>query len=91
MFLSTNLTAYSNGYLKFWVKSPTTLKLDLEGPQFTKSTVYLSTTTNNWVAKSIAITNFPGVSLSSMFGLFEITIETAGTFYIDDVKWSLTP
>jgi hypothetical protein len=48
-------------------------------------------TTNIWVQKSIPVTSFSGVVLSNMFGLFEATTESASTFYIDDVKWSLTP
>jgi hypothetical protein len=88
---ATDLSQYSNGYLKFWVKSPVTVKVDLEGPQYTKRTQYIPSTTNVWVQKSIAISNFAGVSLTNMYGLFEATTESASTFYIDDVKWSLTP
>ncbi|HEY8240938.1 MAG TPA: hypothetical protein VIH35_05800, partial [Kiritimatiellia bacterium] len=87
----TDMRTYSNGYLKFWVKSPVTVKVDLEGPQFTKRTVFVGATTNTWVQKSIPVTSFSGVVLSNMFGLFEATTESASTFYIDDVKWSLTP
>jgi hypothetical protein len=48
-----------------------------------------------WRLNSVAVTNFSqgvgALNLANMYGLFEITVETASTFYIDDVKWSLTP
>jgi hypothetical protein len=86
----TDMSLYSNGYLKFWVKSPVTVKVDLESPA-AKLTVYVSSTTNNWLLKSIAITNFNGIVLTNMYGLFEATTESSSTFFIDDVKWSIAP
>jgi hypothetical protein len=91
VFLSTNMSAYSNGYLKFWVRSSQQLKVDLEGPQYTKSTVYIASTTNTWKEFSLPISSFSGVNLSQMYGLFEVTAESPGTFYIDYVRWSKTP
>ncbi len=90
VFLSTNLSAYSNGYLKFWVKSTTQLKVDLEGPQNTKATKYIASTTNQWQQFIIAITNFAGVQITNMYGLFEITGESAGQFFVDNVRWDLS-
>jgi hypothetical protein len=87
----TDLHLYSNGYLKFWVKSPVTVKVEIEGPQYTKGVQYIPSTTNVWMQKSISISTFGGVVLTNMFGLFEATTESSSTFYVDDVKWSLTP
>jgi len=94
-FLQTNLSAYANGYIKFWSKSSTTLKMDLETNPYAKKTVYIPSSTNAWRLNSIAVTNFSqgagALNLTNMYGLFEITVETPSTFYIDDVKWSMTP
>ncbi len=84
---STDMRTYSNGFLKFWARSSTQLKVDLEGPQGTKRTRYIPSTTNTWKEYSIAITNFSGVALNNMYGLFEVTAETPTTFYIDNVRW----
>ena len=86
-----NVSLYSNGYLKFWVKSTTQLKVDLEGPQGTKGTKYIASTTNTWKEMSLAITNFTGAVLTNMYGLFEITGESAASFYVDNVRWEGTP
>jgi hypothetical protein len=86
----TNLNAYASGYIKFHAKSTVQLKMDLESPGV-KRTVYIPATTNNWLAKSIPVSSFSGVVLTNMTGLFEITAETPTTFFIDDVRWSLTP
>jgi hypothetical protein len=90
IFKTNNMSAYSAGYIKFWVKSTIQLKMDLESTGV-KTTTYIPSTTNNWLAKSIPVSTFSGVVLSNLYGLFEITAETPTTFYIDDVKWSLTP
>ena len=84
----SNMKTYSNGYLKFWARSSTQLKIDLEGPSGTKKTKYIASTTNTWKEFSLSITNFSGVVLTNMYGLFEATSESAGTFYIDNVRWT---
>ena len=87
-----NMSAYSNGWLKFWLKSSQQLRVELEGPQGTKNYYYCPSTTNNWLEFSVNIkTNFPSVVLTNMFGLFEITAEGATTNYVDYVRWTLTP
>lgn len=84
----SNMKTYSNGYLRFWARSSTQLKIDLEGPQNTKRTKYIASTTNKWKEFSLPISNFSGVVLTNMYGLFEATAESAGTFYIDNVRWT---
>jgi outer membrane protein assembly factor BamB len=86
-----DLSRYSNGFLKFWVNSSTQLKVDLEGPQYTKRSRYIPSTTGVWQQVSLPVTNFSGVALTNMYGLFEVTAETPTTFYIDDVRWSPVP
>ena len=88
---ATDMRTYSNGYLKFWARSSTQLKIDLEGPQNTKRTQYIATTTNTWREFSLPITGFSGVVLTNMYGLFEATAEVPTTFYIDNVRWSTSP
>ena len=88
----TDLKTYSNGYLKFWIRSSSTVKIDLEGPQGNKRTRSIATTTNTWQECSLPLSNFSGVVLTNMYGLFEATVEASwSTFYIDNVRWSLTP
>ncbi|HPG00553.1 MAG TPA: beta-galactosidase, partial [Kiritimatiellia bacterium] len=90
IFKTTNLAAYSNGYLKFSAKSTTQLKVDLEGPQNTKGTVYITSTTNQWREFILPITSFANIRITNMYGLFEITGESAASFYVDNVRWELT-
>ena len=84
----SNMKTYSNGYLKFWARSSSQVKIDLEGPSGTKRTTYIATTTNTWKEFSIPISTFSGVVLTNMYGLFEATTESAGIFYIDNVRWT---
>ena len=85
------MSTYSNGYLKFWVRSVQQLKVNLEGPQNYKGTVYIPTTTNNWLEFTLPVSSFANIVITNMYGLFEITGEAPGTFYVDDVRWVTTP
>ncbi|OQA27555.1 MAG: hypothetical protein BWY59_01060 [Verrucomicrobia bacterium ADurb.Bin345] len=84
---AVNMTEYQDGFLRFWVRSSTTLKLDLEDWSGAKSTKYIPTTTNQWREVVIPISDFTGINKAQMKGLFEITAETATTFYIDHVRY----
>ncbi len=89
---ATDMRSYTNGYLKFWIRSGTPIKINLEGPQYTKGTVNVPSTTNTWQERSLPISSFSGIVLTNMYGLFEATVESTGAiFYIDNVRWSLTP
>ncbi len=84
---TADMRAYSNGYLRFWVKSTNALKVEIEGPQGTKGTKYISSSGGVWQELEIPIHQFAGVNLSQVFGLFEVTAEAGTTFYIDGVRW----
>jgi hypothetical protein len=92
VFKTNNMSAYSTGYLKFWVKSATSLEIALEtGSAGPKVTQVIASTTNTWKQMSMPISGFSGVVLTNVYGLIEVTATVPTTFYIDDVKWSLTP
>ena len=85
------MSAYSNGYLKFWLKSTQALNLELEGPQGTKSTKSVPSTTNNWLEFTYPISSFSEVQLTNMYGLFEITATGSTTNFVDNVRWTTKP
>jgi hypothetical protein len=92
VFKTNNMSAYSTGYLKFWAKSSTSLEIDIEnGAGMGKAWNFIGSTTNTWKQFSLPISGFSGLVLTNIYGLFEATASTPTTFYIDDVKWSLTP
>ena len=83
-----DMRAYSNGYLRFWVKSTTTLKIEIEDTSGNKGTHYVSSTGGVWEDKAIPVSLFSGVNLSAVYGLFEATCTQGTTFYIDYVRWT---
>jgi len=84
---SWDMSSYSNGYLRFWLKSWDTVKVEIEDASHTKGTKYVGSTAGAWQEISIPISDFSGVDLSQIYGLFEATIENTGTFYVDYVRW----
>ena len=88
-----DLRAYKDGFLKFWLKSSITTKVQIEdnsgAPSSAgiKGTVYVPSTSNVWKEITIPISDFVGPDLSSLYGLFSISTESASTFYVDDVRW----
>lgn len=94
---TNDLSVYSDGELKFYVKTLDDLKVEIEAPRYHKRTKYISQYgwdgTNVWREISIPISDF-GFSeedLSQVYGAFLATITTSGTFYIDHVRWSRIP
>jgi hypothetical protein len=86
-----DMSAYSNGYLKFYLKSSqNNMKIELQGPPGTTRFVTVGSTTNAWKEISIPITSFSGVELSTMYSLFSITSPGgAGTTnYVDYIRWT---
>ena len=98
---TTNLSAYSNGYVKFWLKSYGYSKVEIQslynGQTNTAQGAFYGPTTNAagdvvWNYKVIAVTNFVGVDLEHIRSPFMLTDPTYDrAFYVDDVKWSMTP
>ncbi len=85
---SVNMTEYRDGFLKFWLRSTATVKVELEQWSGTKATVYVSSTSNVWKEIVLPISGFSGVDLATIKGLFEVTSDTATTFYIDYIRWT---
>ena len=84
---TVDLRNYSNGYLRFWAKSTTSLKVEMEGPTGTKGTEYIPSTSGAWQEFILPISDFSAVSLSQMVAPFLVTAEAGTTFCIDDVRW----
>ncbi|HPG00036.1 MAG TPA: beta-galactosidase [Kiritimatiellia bacterium] len=82
-----DMRAFTNGFVKFWANSTVTLKVQLEDTGYVKRTKYVPSTGGVWKEIVIPISDFSGVNLSSIYGLIEISSETASTFYIDNVRW----
>ncbi|MFH0954024.1 MAG: beta-galactosidase [Verrucomicrobiota bacterium] len=83
-----DMAAYSNGFLRFWLKSTNALKVQLEGPQGTSRTNSVASTAGVWQEFQLPITNFGGVNLSQVYGLFSISSTTGATYLVDDVSWT---
>ena len=82
-----DLRDYTNGFLKFWYRSPVTLKVEVKDAANRVRTRYVASTTNTWREMTIPISDFGGVDLSQMYGLFMVSSETASEFYIDHIRW----
>ncbi len=85
-----NLSQYSGGWLKFWVKTPVNLKVEIKdtqvrGPRYINQ--YGWNGTNTWQEITIPLSDFDSIDFSQTELPFMITCETQTTFYVDDVKW----
>ena len=93
--------SYSNGYLKFWLKSSGYTKIELQsltGSNLqTAPGAYYNPTLNDlgeivWQHKVIPITNFAGVALTNIKSPFMATDPTFDRSYsVDYVRWEMTP
>ncbi len=82
-----NMSEYRDGFLRFWLKSTTTVKVDIEQVSGAKGTIYVPTTAGVWKEIILPVSSFTGITLTQIKGLFEITAETATTFYVDHVRF----
>ncbi|MBN1270476.1 MAG: beta-galactosidase [Kiritimatiellae bacterium] len=80
---------FEGGYVKFFLKSRETLTVELEGPAGTKGTAYVASTTDVWTEVTLALTNFPSLQLTNMYGLFMITSTGPTTNCVDNVRWTI--
>jgi len=87
LFKNTDMSSFLTGSLCFWLNSSNTVKIELEGPQGTKRSVNLPSTAGVWVEHELSLTNFSGLDLSNMYGLFAINHGFAGTFCVDHIRW----
>ena len=96
-----DMSAYSNGYLKFWLKSSGYTKIELQSvvnnTTNTRSGASYNPTTNEsgtavWQYKVIPITNFTGVVLTNIKSPFMATDPVFDNSYsVDYVTWELSP
>ena len=100
----TNLAQYANGYLKFWYKSSSYTKVEVQSVwnSVTNKAAYPSSgwfgpTLNGsgqvvWQQKSIPISAFTGVDLQHVQSPFMVTDPTYDhAFYVDQVRWTMSP
>ncbi|MEM2638321.1 MAG: LamG-like jellyroll fold domain-containing protein, partial [Candidatus Hadarchaeales archaeon] len=75
--------------LRFWVKTPANLKIEIEAPKGNTQTKYISNYgwdgTDRW--QQITIPASEWQNLDQVYSPFKITIENKGTFYVDYVVW----
>ncbi|MDA7857873.1 hypothetical protein N9A72_00065, partial [bacterium] len=88
-----DLSSYAGGELKFYVRTPIDLKVEIQqtGVGGTKVATYIDQHgwdgTNTWQEISIPISTFNTVDLTQIFGAFMITANSATTFDVDNVRW----
>ena len=79
----------AHGSLKFWVKTPMNLKIEIEAPEGYKQTRYISSFgwdgIDTWQEIVIPASSF--ANLDQVHYLFMVTGESTGTFYVDHVRW----
>ncbi len=84
-----DLSAYAGGDLKFWVKTPANLKVEIQDTTQTHVRYinnYGWDGNNTWQDITIPLDDFEA-DLSAIEYPFKVTIETSGTFYVDNVRW----
>jgi hypothetical protein len=87
-----NLSGYAQGYLKFFVKTPVNLKVEIreQGPSGPVRTKYISNYgwngANQWQEITIPISAF-AANLTQIYSPFMITAQASATFYVDDARW----
>jgi len=87
-----DLSAYANGYLKFWVNRYYGLKIEIEAPQGRNSVRYLGPSSGGWEEITIPISDFAGIDLTRVYSPFKITAETGpSSFGVDFVRWTRNP
>jgi hypothetical protein len=90
---AVDLSAYSAGELRFWLRSNTpNIKVSLEYATHAKATWDLTpfwnpANANQWVLYRIPLS---GVALNNLFSPFQISTEASGTFDVDNVHY-MTP
>lgn len=88
-----NLEEYN--YLKFWVKSSTDLKVEVDclRKEESKYTVYLSQVgwngSDDWQEIVIPKEKFGSADFSNVYSSFLITVERGSSiFYVDNIRWT---
>ncbi len=93
-----NLSAYTNGVLKFWLKSSGYTKVEIKDKAgVVKLGASYGPTTNTsgvvvWTEKTIPASAFAGANFSQLESPFMVTDPTYDrAFYVDNVRWQKTP
>jgi len=84
-----DLSAYSSGYLKFWLWSFEALKVEIKDSNGTVGTVSVGSTGGTWQEISIPLSSFGAVDLSNIYGFFMITSYDAAEYLVDYVRWTM--
>jgi hypothetical protein len=82
-----DMSSFEGGELRFWVWSFETLKVEVEGPRWTKGSVDIPSTGGTWQEVSIPLSQFGAVDLSQIYGLFMVTSYDGAEYMIDHVRW----
>ncbi|MFH1282488.1 MAG: hypothetical protein ABII27_02370 [bacterium] len=91
-----DMSAYSSGRLRFWVKTLKNLKITINN-QDKELDDLGSYTDNEWHEVVIALSSFTLVDFSRISHFFKVTIASdinnnnaiSGVFHIDDVRWTV--
>ena len=83
-----DMSGYTNGYLKFYLFSQETLKVEIEDMDGVKGTLNVPSTEAAWQDVSIALTNFPSLDYSRIKGYYMITSYDGALYLVDLVRWS---
>ncbi|MFH1360983.1 MAG: glycoside hydrolase family 2 TIM barrel-domain containing protein [Candidatus Omnitrophota bacterium] len=87
-----DLSRYNGGHLKFFVKTPVDLKVEIEAPQGVNRTKYISDygwdLVNQWQEIVIPLSDF-SADLSHTYCPFKITVESSQVFFVDHVRWEV--
>lgn len=93
---SARPSAFSNGFLRFWYQSSATLKINIKsvtGTVTNEAAYYVPNSSNQWQETIIPLNAFQkvigakAIDYENVFLPFAITLESAGTFYVDYVRW----
>jgi hypothetical protein len=89
---TVNLSNYDS--LKFWLKTSTTrtnlIKIEIQETNRSgkKSNAIYFSGSKSWQEITIPKSSFSGVNFNQIFSPFMVTMNSSGTFYIDNVRWT---
>lgn len=92
VFTNMDMSAYTNGAIQFYLKSTTSLLLELESLGGRKAGTTIPSTEGEWKHQTVPVSTFTsgGIQLNKLYGIFLITSinPVPTTFYVDYVRWS---
>jgi len=88
--LGLDMSVYTNGCIRLWVKSQSSLRVEVEDLSGNKATHGIPATSFVWklfVLRLSDFTNFEALDFGAIKGLFMVTAPYQTTFCVDDVRW----